>query len=138
MAEEVESADPKEPRTWLDLADDKLAHAQMIFRIDLYDDAISTAYYAMYYAAKAALLGEGLDLHKHASAVLKLRELFVLTGKLDAEYLRLLGRAQTARERSDYDPFSPASKDDATEILNMATDFIAKMKEVISQKGQGQ
>jgi uncharacterized protein (UPF0332 family) len=134
VAEEIEeSADPKDPQTWLALAESKLERARLIFRLDLHDDSISTAYYAMYYAAKAALLTESLDLRKHSSAILKLRELFVLTGKLDAEYLRLLSRAQTARERSDYDPLNPASKEDAVEILNMATRFIAKIREIVAQ-----
>jgi uncharacterized protein (UPF0332 family) len=135
MAESIDDpANPNEPQVWIGLAESKLEHARLIFRLGLYDDAISAAYYAMYYAAKAALLTEGLDLRKHSSAVLKLRELFVLTGKLDAEYLRLLSRVQTARERSDYNPLNPASKEDAAEVLKMASSFIARIKEIIARK----
>jgi len=119
MAEELEeedSADPKAPQTWLTLASDKLENARRIFAIDLYDETISNAYYAMYYAAKAALLSEGLDLRKHSSAALKFQELFVVTGRVDAEYTRYLSRARVARERSDYDPLASASRDDAKRI----------------------
>jgi len=48
-------------------------------------------------------------LRRHSYAVTKFRELFVITGRVDAEYLRYLGRAQPARERSDYAPFVPIS-----------------------------
>jgi len=92
-------ADMNSPATWLDLAEGKLEHARQIFEIGLYDDAISRAYYAMFYASKAALLSEGVDLRKHSSAVIKFRELFVVTGRVDAEYLRYLGRAQSAEQR---------------------------------------
>jgi uncharacterized protein (UPF0332 family) len=124
-----EPADLTNPQTWLQMAEIKLSHARQILDIALYDDAISRAYYAMFYAAKAALLSEGLDLRKHSSVVAKFRELFVITGRIEADYLRYLGRAQSARERSDYAPFIPASREDAIEILATAEIFIAKMKE---------
>lgn len=124
-------ADMNSPATWLELAESKLDHARRIFEIGLYDDAVSRAYYAMFYAAKAALLSEGVDLRRHSSAVTKFRELFVVTGRVDAEYLRSLGRAQSARERSDYAPFASLSKDGTEEILNTASAFIEKIKELV-------
>jgi uncharacterized protein (UPF0332 family) len=126
-----EQADLTSLRTWLQLSKTKLDHARQIFDIDLYDDAISRAYYAMFYAAKAALLSEGLELRKHSAAVAKFRELFVITGRVEADYLRYLGRAQSARERSDYAPFFPSSREDALEILATAETFIAKMSKII-------
>lgn len=119
------------PATWLELAENKLDHARRIFEIGLYDDAVSRAYYAMFYAAKAALLAEGIDLRRHSSAVTKFRELFVITGRVDTEYLRYLGRAQSARERSDYAPFVPLSREGTEEILNTAGEFIVKIKEIL-------
>ncbi|MBE7555139.1 MAG: HEPN domain-containing protein [Anaerolineales bacterium] len=120
----AEAANLKDPQTWLEVAEIKLENARQIFNLGLYDDAISRLYYAMFYAAKAALLIEGLDLRKHSSAVTKFRELFVLTGRVEAEYLRYL-------ERSDYAPFIPTSHADAKEMLATAETFIAKMKEVV-------
>ena len=70
-----EPADLTDPHTWLQVAETKLEHARRIFEVGLYDDAISRAYYAMFYAAKGALLTEGLDLRKHSSVVAKFREL---------------------------------------------------------------
>jgi len=124
-------ADMNSPATWLELASNKLDNARRIFEINLYDDAVSRAYYAMFYAAKAALLSEGVDLRRHSSAVTKFRELFVITGRVDSEYLRYLGRAQSARERSDYAPFVPLSKEGTKEILDTAESFIGKIKELL-------
>ena len=127
----VSQADMNSPATWLELAESKLEKSRRIFDIGLYDDAVSRAYYAMFYAAKAALLSEGVELGRHSSAVTKFRELFVITGRVDAEYLRYLGRAQSARERSDYAPFAPLDKDGASEILDVAESFIQKVKELL-------
>ena len=125
-------ADMNSPATWLELAENKLDNARRIFEIGLYDDAVSRAYYAMFYAAKAALLSEGVDLRRHSSAVAKFRELFVITGRVDAEYLRYLGRAQSARERSDYAPFAPLEEDGAKEILDTAKSFVGKIKKLLN------
>lgn len=84
----------------------------------------------MFYAAKAALLKEGVDLRKHSSAIAKFRELFVTTGRVEADYLLYLGRAQSARDRSDYIPFTPAHRDEAQKVLTMAEDFINRMKKL--------
>ena len=120
------------PATWLELAENKLDNARRIFEIGLFDDAVSRAYYAMFYAAKAALLSEGMDLRRHSSAVTKFRELFVITGRVDAEYLHYLGRAQSARERSDYAPFVPLTKEGAQEVLGTAESFIRKIKKLLN------
>jgi uncharacterized protein (UPF0332 family) len=55
----------------------------------------------------------------------------VITGRVDAEYLHYLGRAQSARERSDYAPFVPLSKEGTAEILDTAESFIEKLKELL-------
>ena len=124
-------ADMKDPKTWLDLAEIKLGHARQIFDIGLFNDAVSRAYYAMFYAAKAALLSKGLDLRRHSASIAKFRELFVVTGQVEAEYLHFLGQAQSARERSDYAPFAPISREGAEEILHAAERFIGKVKNLI-------
>jgi len=121
----------KDPKNWLELAEIKLGHARQIFDIGLFNDAVSRAYYAMFYAAKAALLSKGLDLRRHSASIAKFRELFVATGQVDAEYLHFLGQAQSARERSDYAPFAPVSRAGAGEILEAAKTFIAKVREIL-------
>jgi uncharacterized protein (UPF0332 family) len=77
------------------------------------------------------LLFKGLDLRKHSASITKFRELFVVTGQVDAEYLHYLGQVQSARERSDYAPFAPVSREGAEEVLDAARRFIAKVREVL-------
>jgi len=77
----AEIIDLKDPQLWLQVAEVKLENARRIFNLGLYDDAISRLYYAMFYAAKAALLSEGLDLRKHSASVAKFRELDIIGNK---------------------------------------------------------
>jgi hypothetical protein len=127
----MDTADMKDPKIWLELAENKLDHARQIFDIGLLNDSVSRAYYDMFYAAKAALLSKGLDLRKHSASTAKFRELFVITGQVDTEYLHYLGQAQSARERSDYAPFVPISRAGAIEILDDAKTSIAKVREIL-------
>ena len=79
-----EQADLADPNTWLELAFIRLAAARSLIQNDFHDDAVSRAYYAMYYAAKAALLTLGIDLKRHSSTVALFTEHFVRTGLLRA------------------------------------------------------
>ncbi|MEK7277856.1 MAG: HEPN domain-containing protein [Chloroflexota bacterium] len=130
--EEEHPAKPRDPQTWIALADLKLDNAKQVFRIGLNNETISVAYYAMFYAARAALLSKGLYLVKHAAAEAKFSELFVATGKVDQKYSSYLGQAHQKREKSDYKPFEPTPREDAEKILADAEAFIAKVKELIA------
>jgi len=48
-------------------ARDSIRGAELMARDGLYDFAVSRAYYAMFYAAEALLLGEGLQFSSHAA-----------------------------------------------------------------------
>lgn len=70
-------------------------------------------------------------MRKHSAAIAKFRELFVKPGRVDAEYVRYLGQAAGARERSDYAPFAQTSQEGTAEILSVAKRFVAKMIDVV-------
>jgi len=127
-----EPADLENPQTWLDMADLRMAAVRNLIINGFYDDAVSRAYYAMYYAAKAGLLTIGVKVKKHSSTFALINDHFVRTGLLEKKYISLLGRAQRARERSDYTPAISTKESEANLILNDAETFIIKMKEIVN------
>lgn len=131
--QELLPADPNAPQTWLDLALPKLDDARKTLEAGVYAGAVSQAYYAMFYACRAALLTQGLYLKKHSAMIDKFRELLVLTGKIEESYLTLLGSGQTAREKSDYEPFTPTTRADAEKALASAESFIARMQTLVEK-----
>jgi len=50
-----------------------------------YDFAASRAYYAVFYAASALLLNEGLEFRKHSGVIAAIHQQFIKTGRLDKE-----------------------------------------------------
>jgi uncharacterized protein (UPF0332 family) len=89
--------------------------------------AISTAYYAMLYAARAALSERDRHARSHAGTWALFREEFVLTGGFDAELARAAQRAQARREASDYAAES-FEVSEAAELVTTAERFVVAVE----------
>jgi uncharacterized protein (UPF0332 family) len=66
-------------------------------------DAASKIYYAMFYAAKALLAAEGIDVVKHSAVESAFGYYFAKPGRIDAKYHKMLMSARKIREIADYD-----------------------------------
>ncbi|MFQ6102126.1 MAG: HEPN domain-containing protein [Anaerolineae bacterium] len=119
---------------YLDLAIEKLDVAHELLNLSRFDDTVSKAYYAMFYAAGPALLTAGIvDVHKHAGVISFFGEQFVKTGKVDRRYSRILSRALDARLDADYDPRKRAGREDAEQAIARAEVFLAKAREIVAE-----
>jgi uncharacterized protein (UPF0332 family) len=87
--------------------------------------AISRAYYAMFYAAEAALLGEGFSSSKHGVVIAKFGELLCKTGKLPLHLHRYLIDGQRDRTTGDYETGHTLSPQKAQEHILHAEEFLA-------------
>ena len=63
----------------------------------------NAAYYAMFYAARAALSEEERNARTHRGVWSLFRELFVVSGRFDEELFRAAQRGQDLREAGDYE-----------------------------------
>lgn len=66
-------------------------------------DAASKVYYSMFYAAKALLKSEGIDVAKHSAVESAFGYYFVKPGRIEPKYHKMLIDARRVREISDYD-----------------------------------
>lgn len=104
-----------------------LRDAEKEFEMGLYERCCSTAYYAMFHAAKAMILSIDEDSKTHRGTIYliwKNREKL----KLSEDDCAKLSRAFDLREESDYGIFREISKDLAEDILRDAKDFVQKAK----------
>jgi uncharacterized protein len=86
--------------------------------------AVSTAYYAMLYAARAALSERDRSARTHAGVWAAFREEYVVTGAFDEKLARDAQRAQARREASDYAAES-FELSEARQIVASAERFVA-------------
>jgi uncharacterized protein (UPF0332 family) len=92
--------------------------------------AVSTAYYAMLYAARAAALSErDVSARTHAGTRQLFRDTFVVTGEFDAGLAATAQRAQSRREASDY---AAATFDvaEARDLLATAERFVEAVQQL--------
>lgn len=121
-------------RAFLERAAESLASARLLLNSSFYDDAVSRAYYAMYYAAKAALESIGVETRSHAGVINQFGLHFITKGQLDSQYGSMLTQAFQARHSSDYDVQVNTRPVVAESVVANAEQFVAKIKELLSKK----
>ncbi len=89
------------------------------------DFAASRAYYAMFYAAEAMLMEEGLSSTKHSGVHALFGEHFAKTGRVDPKLHRLLLAAFGNRVESDYGFESTIKPERAAELIAGAREFLS-------------
>ncbi|HEY2385174.1 MAG TPA: HEPN domain-containing protein [Terriglobia bacterium] len=115
-------------RGYLAKADEKLEVVNRLLAQNDFEDAISRAYYAAYYAAHALLLSEGLESRSHGGLVALVGLHFVKTGRLDKKFGRNLSNLMEDRQQSDYNLFSGLEKEDAEQALEEARSFVSEIR----------
>jgi uncharacterized protein (UPF0332 family) len=91
---------------------------------------VTTAYYAMLNAARAALSERGEYAKTHSGTWTQFSAAFVASGEFDQELSALARRAQEARRRGDYEA-APASAVEAAEFTEGAARFIAAVETML-------
>jgi len=98
------------------------------------DLSVSAAYYAMLYAARAALSEDDAHARTHRGTWNLFRERYVMTDAFDDALYRLSQHAQTAREGADYEAVTPAPEE-AERYVEGAGEFIAAVERMLEVSG---
>ena len=117
----------------LERAEQSIRAAQELTAGGFYDFAASRAYYAAFYAATAALLGQGLDLSKHSGVIAAIHQRFIKTGKLSKDQGKELNWLFELRNVGDYGVTIHVSQPDAARAIQAADSFLQAIKSLIGQ-----
>ena len=109
-----------------------LASAQRDFAAGDFDGAANRLYYAMFHAARAALISIGRPAEgKHGTIIAQFGLHFCKNGPLPAELGRAMNEAQELRAEGDY-AFSSPQRADVQAYLEKAETFVAAIAAIIS------
>ena len=109
-------------------AEQAAASAKVLLETGDADGACNRAYYAMFDAARAALLASGHDVGKTHKGVLNaFSDHLVKNGPLPKEMGRLLKHAETFRYVADYEG-DPVQLSDAQRMVAQAETFLVAMQ----------
>ena len=114
----------EEQKLLLQKALESLQAAQLLTDENLYGFAASRAYYTMFYIAQAFLLGEELAFSSHAGVIGAFGKEFARTSRLPAKFHRYLIDAAQLRAEGDYSTARKVTAQEASEVIQQATEFI--------------
>jgi len=112
----------------LNRAHQELAVVQALNDLGFTDQAVSRAYYAVFYAADAALVSLGESRSKHSALVSAFNQLVIKRGGFDVDVGRTLRTLFDLRASADYDLDEPLSADVA-DVLDRASRFVDAVTE---------
>jgi len=120
-----------EIRRYLDKADHALIVAVDLMEQGHAPDAASKIYYAMFYATKALLVAEGIDVVKHSAVESAFGYYFAKPGRIEPRYHKMLMNARKIREIADYDIDEEIVEPVASLKIEEGRDFIAAIKQFL-------
>jgi len=95
------------------------------------DDAISRAYYGMFYLAQALLLGDDLAFSKHAAVVAGFGQYFASSDRVPRHLHRRLVHAFEQRMTADYEAPSGLAQEDAERQVGYAEEFLSVVEPLL-------
>ncbi len=125
---------PEELKSLMDRARRSLRSARNLLEAGDNDFAISRAYYAMFYAAGAALLSQSVRRSKHSAVIAAFGQHLVKTAMFTTEHHRVLQMAFEDRTEGDYEGVFP-SREQVERRLVEADGFVEAVTEFLKGKG---
>ncbi len=114
-------------------ARDRLGAARCLYDRGYFEDAVNRAYYAMFFATKAALLKKNIITKTHRGLIRAFGTEFVQKGLISPEFGKMLHIAEELREEVDYSVSRTLSKDEVTALLENAEEFIDEISSYLTK-----
>lgn len=108
----------------IETAKEDLEAAKLLLEANEYRGANNRAYYAIYHAISAVHALNGKAYKRHKDALSNFNKDYVHTEVFPKVYGRRIAEAEEIRHASDYDDFYIATKDEALELVDTATELI--------------
>ena len=117
----------------MERAKEMLVASEENLNIEQYRTSLNRSYYAIFHAMRAVNSLEGYDSSKHSGVIAYFTQAFLKTERLDRGLSKIIKEASYLREKSDYDDFYIASKDEAKNQLENAESFLKKISEYLDE-----
>lgn len=115
---------------FMDQARDRERMAREVLEAGHLEGAVSAAYYAMLYAARAALSEDDVHARTHRGTWQLFRERYVTIDAFDATLYTMAQHAQAAREGGDYEAIKPDPAE-ARRYVSGAAEFLAAVERML-------
>jgi uncharacterized protein (UPF0332 family) len=117
---------------WWAKAEDSLASAKREFAANAYEFAVNRLYYAVFYAASAALLERQLTSSKHSGVRAAFHREFVKTGLVDVTWGKYYDQLFEDRQEGDYLAMARFESNYVAMQLERCEQFLAALRPLIT------
>ena len=114
------------------LGDDALRAANALLTLELWNDAVSRAYYAAFHYGRVLLLLEGLEPQTHRGVIALLTTHYEKSGRLSPDIISAFARLQTFRGLADYDSRERLPRERAEAEVGAAERFVTTAREMLA------
>jgi len=118
----------------IDKAEESLKGSKVLLSSELYDEAVSSAYYAMFHMTKALLLTINKEPSTHHGLITLFGLHFVKPKLIEEVYNDLLIDAKESREAGDYDAARKFTREEAAEKVENAGKFNKRISSYLTEK----
>lgn len=108
----------------MDRAKEMLVAARENLEIEQYKTSLNRSYYAIFHAMRAMNILKGFDSSKHSGVIAFFNKEYLKENILDRNLSIVIKNSAFLREKSDYDDFYIASKQEAEKQLEEAERFL--------------
>ncbi|MCL1999484.1 MAG: HEPN domain-containing protein [Turicibacter sp.] len=117
----------------LEQACECLELSQLALDNNFYKGSATHSYYAIFHAMRAVLAIDGFDSKKHSGIISRFNFNHVRTGNFDKRFSKMVEKAFTTRNSSDYEDFYVISKAKVAEQLTNAREFVAAVADYLAK-----
>ncbi len=118
----------------LSYASEVIEEAEALLIFKKYKGANNRAYYAVFHLMRAILALEGFDSRKHSGIIARFNEYYIKTSIFDKTLGKEINEMSIIRNRSDYDDFFIATREQAETGIKNAKHFYVVAKKYIEEK----
>ncbi|MBI4689931.1 MAG: HEPN domain-containing protein [Nitrospirae bacterium] len=115
-----------------EIANQRLKEARLLLKEELYNGAISRAYFAIHAISRSLLILHDIKASTHEGVKIMLSKELIKEAKiLPQDFAKKYSQLKALREDADYEDFMEYTKEDAEDAIVIAEKFIQKGLEVI-------
>lgn len=113
-------------------SDEKILSVKVNYDNNLYDDAVSRMYYAVFHLISAVLLTKNMTFSTHGQTLGFFNKEFIRNGIFPDYFSKYIELLFKSRQVGDYDPDIIIDQITAEERISQGNEIIAKLKEYLS------
>ena len=114
---------------------EELRTAKLLLENAEYRSSLNRSYYALFHAVRAVNALDGFDSSKHSGVIAHFNQFYVKSGIFNPETSAIIRHASVMREQADYDDYFSATKGDAAECFEKASEFLDAVGMYLQKEG---